>query len=92
MHEVYDSLFSEEGSEIYVKPIELYVSELPSEIRFCDLMTLANSRGEICIGVKRKDDEDSANRNYGVRLTPHKEERISLVEGDSLVVLAVDDT
>ncbi len=92
MYEVYDSLFSEEGSEIYVKPIELYVSELPSEIRFCDLMTLANSREEICIGVKRRSDEGRADRNYGIQLIPHKEERMCLTEGDSLVVLAEDET
>lgn len=92
MYEIYESVFREEDSEIYVKPVELYISVLPAEFRFCDLMSLANSRGEICLGVKRKSDEDRADRNYGVRLIPHKEEQISLVEGDSLVVLAVDET
>ncbi|MEA3502276.1 MAG: hypothetical protein U9R47_05825, partial [Actinomycetota bacterium] len=91
MHELYESLLHEEGSEIYVKPISLYVSELPTELPFCDLMTLANSRGEICIGTKTKSKEDRADLNYGVRLVPHKDEGIKLAEGDALVVLAEDE-
>lgn len=92
MREVYESLLREEGSEIYVKPAELYVSALPAELPFCDLMSLANSRDEICIGVKRKNEEERADLNYGVSLIPHKEERITLVDGDALVVVAEDET
>ena len=35
---LYDDLFSEDGSEIYVKPADLYFSEFPQTVRFGDLI------------------------------------------------------
>ncbi|MEM6732199.1 MAG: hypothetical protein AAF658_11630, partial [Myxococcota bacterium] len=53
MKRVYDDLFAEDGSEIYVKPARLYFDAFPVRCRFADLMRLAQKReGEVCIGVK----------------------------------------
>lgn len=50
---VYDDLFQEDGSEIYVKPVEPYFDSLPAKASFADLMRLAQKRDEeACIGVK----------------------------------------
>lgn len=89
---VYDDLFQEEGSEIYVKPIELYFDELPIKVPFADLMALAHKRDEeACIGVKIAANAGDSAKNYGVNLIPPKDELIELSAGDALVVVAEDE-
>lgn len=89
---VYDDLFEEEGSEIYVKPAELYFEQLPIEVPFADLMALAQKRdGEACIGVKKLALAGDAKQNYGVDLIPPKNQMIHLACGDALVVVAEDE-
>lgn len=91
--DVYDDLFREEGSEIYVKPASLYFEDLPVCLPFADLMKVAQSRdSEVCIGWKNKACEFDAAANYGVTLVPEKHVLITLKPDDSLVVLAEDDT
>ena len=55
-------------------------------------MAIATKRGEICLGIKIKDEELSHGKNYGVRLIPPKNELLQLSKEDSLIVLAEDDT
>jgi Castor and Pollux, part of voltage-gated ion channel/Calcium-activated potassium channel slowpoke-like RCK domain len=89
---VYDRLFEEEGSEIYVKPAELYFEELPVTCRFGDLMRVAQKRGgEICIGYKLKRGENDPGANYGVELIPAKDAQVTIGAEDALVVVAEDD-
>ncbi len=89
---VYDNLFAEEGSEIYVKPTSLYFDELPVTCRFGDLMRVAQKRDEeICIGFKLKALENDGEANYGVKLIPPKDEEVTLGKGDGLVVVSEDD-
>ncbi|MDF1563691.1 MAG: hypothetical protein P1V51_11655 [Deltaproteobacteria bacterium] len=89
---VYDDLFEEEGSEIYVKPIGLYCDELPISCRFGDLMRAAQKRdGEVCIGFKLGRQAHDSHANFGVRLIPPKDETVTLGPGDGLVVVAEDD-
>lgn len=89
---VYDDLFSEDGSEIYLKPIELYFSELPIEVSYADMIRIAQKREEICLGVKIKAFEEDMDRNFGVELIPEKNKTYTLNEGDAIVVLAEDET
>lgn len=89
---VYDDLFAEDGSEIYVKPAGLYFDSLPVTCRFGDLMRVAQKRSEeICIGYKLKRFEGHAQRNYGVKLIPPKDSEVTLESEDALVVVAEDD-
>lgn len=89
---VYDDLFQEDGSEIYVKPIELYFDSLPVKVPFADLMRQAQKRDEeVCIGIKRGSLGNDSDENYGVKLIPLKDEIIELGPGDSLVVVAEDE-
>ncbi len=90
--EVYDDLFQEEGSEIYVKPASLYFHELPATCKFADLMALAQKRdGEVCIGYKLKSLENDADENFGVKLIPLKDSEVTFNADDCLVVVAEDD-
>lgn len=92
MKQVYDDLFREEGSEIYVKPAWLYFEQLPAQARFGDLMRLAQRRnGEVCIGYKLKALENEPGQNFGVTLVPPKDQIVMVSQHDALVVVAEDD-
>lgn len=92
MKSVYDDLFEEAGSEIYVKPAWLYFDQLPVQARFCDLMRMAQKRGgEVCIGYKLKALEGDDTKNFGVSLVPPKEQVVMISHHDALVVVAEDD-
>lgn len=92
MKQVYDDLFQEAGSEIYVKPAWLYFDQFPAQVRFADAMRLAQKRsGEVCIGYKLKSLESDSTKNFGVSLVPPKEQLITLNPHDALVVVAEDD-
>ena len=90
---VYNNLFQEEGSEIYLKPVELYFDHLPKTLTFGELIRFTQGRdAEICLGWREKTSESDANANHGIRLNPHKEDTITLQAGDSLIVVSEDDT
>ena len=89
---VYDDLFSEDGSEIYLKPVELYFESLPAEVTYADAIRIAQKRGEVCLGIKIRDLEEDMDKNFGVKLIPDKNETFSLKAGDALVVLSEDET
>ena len=89
---VYDDLFEEDGSEIYVKPIELYFDTLPVQATFADLMLLAQKRDEeACIGIKIGSLSGDEKQNFGVNLIPPKTDSFQLQAGDALVVVAEDE-
>jgi hypothetical protein len=88
---LYDDLFSEDGSEIYVKPAHLYFEQFPIELKFMDAMYAANQREEICLGIRKNDKMKNPNSNFGVRLNLPKDESIVLTKDDYLVVLSEDE-
>jgi hypothetical protein len=91
IEKVYDDIFREDGSEIYLKPARLYFEELPVEVSFADMIAIAQKRSEICIGVKIKSLEHSREQNNGITLIPEKSRCYKLGADDSLVVLAEDE-
>ncbi len=88
---VYDDIFQEDGSEVYLKPASLYFDQFPIKASFADLISIAQARCEICIGLKIKDDEANPKMNNGVKLIPDKNRFFTLRPEDSLVVLAEDE-
>jgi hypothetical protein len=91
IEKVYDDIFQEDGSEIYLKPAHLYFDEFPASIAFADMMGVAHQRQEVCIGVKIKALENDKGQNNGITLIPEKNMTFTLQEDDSLVVLAEDE-
>lgn len=89
---VYDDLFSEDGSEIYLKPARLYFESFPIEVTFADMMDIAQQRQEVCIGVKVQSLENDMNQNFGVTLIPEKNTKWTLNAEDRLVVVSEDET
>jgi len=88
---VYDDIFQEDGSEIYLKPAALYFEEFPVDVSFADVMHIAGKREEIALGVKFKALEGDDEENNGVKLIPLKTESFVLTAEDSLVVLSEDE-
>ncbi|TAG90442.1 MAG: potassium transporter TrkA, partial [Bacteroidetes bacterium] len=86
---VFDQLFDAQGSEFYLKPLDLYV--VPNqEINFYTITEAALRRNEIAIGYRLKEFAESPAHHYGVFLNPNKKENVFLKEGDKIIVLAED--
>ena len=88
---MYDDIFSEEGSEIYVKPAHLYFDEFPQKMRFADAIGHCFQREEICIGIRKGSLGKDHDANFGVRLNLPKDEMIEILEEDFFVVLSEDE-
>jgi len=89
---VYDDLFREEGSEIYLKPVELYVEQVPATLSFGDWVTAALARGEICFGYRLADASGAPEQGHGIHIIPPKSATVTLGPGDSLITLAEDES
>ena len=89
---VYDDLFEEDGSEIYLKPAPLYFKEFPVDVTYADMIHVAQQRQEVCLGLKQKAFEEDMSKNLGVKLIPEKGKVYTLTADDTLVVLAEDET
>jgi len=88
---LYDQLLKESGSEIYIKPIELYFQSIPQQLCFADIIHAAQKRNEICIGTKIKTLEKDFDANFGIEINPSKTKVFELQVGDSLVVLSENE-
>lgn len=89
---VYDNLFAEDGSEIYLKPAELYFADLPAQVTYADLIASASHREEVALGYKLGALESNPEQNYGVVLIPPKPDVFTMSPGDTVVVLAEDES
>ncbi len=89
--ELYDDIFQEEGSEIYLKPASLYFESLPRKLTFADLIGQVLKRDEICLGVRKAELAYSPDKNFGVTLNIRKSREIEIAEHDTIVVLAEDE-
>lgn len=88
---IYNEIFREEGSEIYLKPLSLYLERMPQEVKFADLICLAQKREEICIGYRSHEKHDDVNAHFGIVLNPPKDKVLDLHFQDSLIVIAEDE-
>jgi hypothetical protein len=91
LERVYADLMNANANEVYLKPGARYTRH-PERCTFSDLMRGALQLGELAIGVKYAVDAKNAERNFGVRLNPPKEENLMLGEGDEVVVISVSGT
>ncbi|MBO6516400.1 MAG: hypothetical protein JJ975_07595 [Bacteroidia bacterium] len=87
----YDDIFSEDGSEIYVKPAYLYFDSFPQTLSFAEIMKTANARDEICLGIRDGDEIKNSSNNFGVKLNLDKGAAVTLRKNDFLVVLSEDE-
>jgi hypothetical protein len=89
LSEVFNELFSADGSEIYLRPAGDYV-EAGREISYATIVAAALRRGECAIGYRVGALAEDSTREFGVRINPPKASRVSLGKGDRVIVLAED--
>ena len=89
LKKVYDVLFQAEGSEIYLKPVSLYVRP-GVEVDFYTVTASAADLGESAIGYRKTSDSLDPDKHYGVNLNPKKSERVTFSEKDYIIVLSDD--
>lgn len=88
---VYDELFKAEGSEIYIKPADLYFKNLPVTLPFSDVIGVASQRDEICIGYRLGLNSHKPDTHFGIKLNPDKKQNITLTKEDFLVVVSENE-
>ncbi len=89
LDQVLSVLFSADGSEIYIRPIQDYI-RTERMVDFYTLTEAAARRGETAIGYRQMAFKDDAARGYGVKLNPKKAEKIRFGVSDMIIVLAED--
>ncbi len=89
--QVYEDLFREEGSEIYLKPINLYLDRLPEQVTLADFISLAQKRGEILIGYRFGAEADDVDKHFGVYINLPKDKVIKPSKDDFFIVLAENE-
>ncbi len=86
---VFEDLFSPEGSEIYLKPVEHYVV-VDKPMNFYTVMYAAARQKQVAIGYRRNAIANRADQEYGVVVNPTKSDLITFTAGDKVIVLAED--
>jgi voltage-gated potassium channel Kch len=81
LESVFTDLFDPDGAEIYVRPSNYYVRDVPGHT-FATVVESARRRNEVAIGYRIAEPNDS----HGIVLNPPKDEPMPLI--DRVVVLA----
>jgi len=84
---VYENLFSDEGAEIYLNPVEEYL-DLSKPVDFYQVIESASNLGHTAIGYRSLQPEIVNNGKFGIVLNPLKSNQIKFEQGDFLIVLA----
>ena len=86
---VFDDLFDEEGSEVYLKPAGDYV-DMGQPVDFYTVVESARRRGEMAFGYRLLDQAEDPTKAYGVTINPDKGDAITFGPDDKVIVLAED--
>ncbi len=86
---MFRTLFSADGSEIYIRPARDYIAA-GHEVDFHTVLEAAARRGETAIGYRIIAEGGDPTRGFGVKVNPNKSERIRFAADDQLIVLAED--
>lgn len=81
---LFEDILDEDGSELYMKPIENYV-ECGKEVDFYTLTESAARQGHIAVGYKMVADGSGE-----IITNPLKSDKVVFAEGDLLIVIAED--
>jgi len=87
LFDVFNDIFDPEGSEIYLKPINEYVT-LGQPVNFYTVVEAARMRGETAIGYRLVSEAKDAEKSYGVKTNPKKSEPVTFSEQDKIIVIA----
>ena len=82
-------LFDPEGSEIYLKPVQRYVS-LDKPVNFYTVVQSATELSEIAFGYRIAGEKSNPDKAYGIVVNPNKSDKIKFSQNDKIIVLAED--
>ncbi len=80
-------LFDSEGSEIYIKEATDYI-QTGIQTNFYTILEAAARKGHTAIGYRLIKYAHDHSKNYGICINPNKANKITLSEGDKIIVLA----
>ncbi|MCW2848258.1 MAG: TrkA-N domain protein [Marmoricola sp.] len=86
---VFADLLDADGAEIYLRPVEWYVT-VGEQASFATIVGAAARRGETALGYRSIAQSRSGDGTSGVRINPAKSELFAIEAGDRVVVLAED--
>jgi ion channel POLLUX/CASTOR len=89
LEKVFSTLFSAEGSEIYLRPVSDYIQP-GSNTNFYTVLESAAAKGETAIGYRIEALSKDTEKAYGIVVNPDKSKKISWNEEDKIIVLAED--
>jgi voltage-gated potassium channel Kch len=84
---VFDDLFDEAGSEVYLKPAGSYV-KLGEPVDFYTVLESARRRGEVAFGYRLIASAEDSDKAYGVVINPDKAHELTFTAEDKVIVLA----
>ncbi|MGI8928376.1 MAG: CASTOR/POLLUX-related putative ion channel, partial [Candidatus Limnocylindrales bacterium] len=84
---VFDDLFDEEGSEVYLKAAGDYV-RLGEPVDFYTVLESARRRGQVAFGYRALAEADQPSKSYGVVINPDKGQAVTFTDEDKVIVLA----
>jgi len=87
LFDIFQKIFTPEGAEIYLKPVENYV-ETGQSVTFYTVVDAARRRGETALGYRITDESKGADKNYGVYTNPNKSKQIAFKPDDKIIVVA----
>jgi voltage-gated potassium channel Kch len=87
LSDVFQTLFSSEGSEIYLRSVDAYVNP-GAAVNFYTVLAAASRRGQTAIGYRIAAHKRDKQRAYGIVINPDKDEKLAFAPGDMVIVLA----
>ena len=86
---IFDDMFDEAGSEIYLKPAADYVA-VGQAVNFYTVLESARRRGQIALGYRLIALAENSDKNYGVEMNPDKAQLVTFTADDKLIVISED--
>lgn len=87
LSEAFIELLNPQSSEIYLKPVSLYV-KTGQPVNFYTVLEAACQRGEIAFGFRIAADSTNPVKAFGIVLNPLKSAEVNFTAADKIIVLA----
>ena len=87
LNAVFTDLFDPEGAEVYLKPVNEYITP-GHEVNTATIVAAARNKGEVALGYRIAADSGNADKAYGVVINPSKDRLRTFSAADRIIVLA----
>ena len=87
LFDVFTDIFDPEGAEIYLKPVDDYVTT-GQPVNFYTVTEAARRRGETVLGYRIETESNDSTKAYGVHTNPKKSQKVTFAPKDKVIVIA----